>query len=86
MSDVTERKLFSAKQIWTVVVFVATATTTVTIGYFQLDAKASSAIDGTKVLSSDVQDLSEELQIIKCLIRQQNYHQFYKRIPEWECK
>lgn len=78
MSDPTERKLFSVKQLWTIGVFVASATATLTLGYFQLDAKASSAIESNKVLS-------DEVQIIKCLIRQQNYHQFYKRIPNWEC-
>ena len=78
MSDPTERKLFSVKQLWTIGVFIATASGTVTLGYFQLDAKAESAIEGNKALA-------EEVKVIKCLVRQQNYYQFYKRIPNWEC-
>lgn len=77
--DLTSRKLFSVRQLWAMGAFVATCAATLTTGYFQLDAKASGAIESNKTLS-------QEVQTIKCLIRQQNYYQFYKRIPEWECK
>lgn len=77
--DLTETKIFSIKQLWLIGVVVVGGTAALTMGYFQLDAKASAALDKAKTLS-------EEVKIVTCLVRQQNYHQFYKRIPEWECK
>ena len=77
--DLTETKLFSIKQLWTIAIAVIGGTAALTMGYFQLDAKASAAIEKANTLSQDVK-------ILSCLVRQQNYHQFYKRIPEWECK
>lgn len=77
--DLTETKLFSLKQLWAIGVVVVCGTAALTMGYFRLDAKASQAISRTDALS-------EEVKIMTCLVRQQNYHQFYKRIPDWECK
>ena len=78
MPDITETKLFSVKQLWTIGIVIVSATTTLAFGYFQLDAKANDAVAGNKQLSSRVE-------VIECLIRQQNYHQFYKQIPTWSC-
>lgn len=76
--NITEIKLFSAKQLWTIGIVIASAAFTVAIGYFQLDAKANDAVKGNRQLTSRVE-------VIECLIRQQNYHQFYKQIPNWSC-
>lgn len=77
--DLTNAKLFSIRQLWAIGIVVVSGTAALTMGYFRLDAKASAAIDKTNALA-------EEVKIMTCLVRQQNYHQFYKRIPEWECK
>lgn len=77
--DLTETKLFSLKQLWAIGVVVVGGTAALVMGYFQLDAKASAAL-------AKANTLSDEVKIVTCLVRQQNYHQFYKRIPEWECK
>lgn len=84
--DLTETKLFNLKQLWLIGVVVVGGTAALTMGYFQLDAKANGAIKANQTLSEDVVDLSGRLAVIECLIRQQNYHQFYKRVPGWECK
>lgn len=84
--DVAEvRFLIRMRHAWAILSTVVLLTAGAVSGWWSLRTDIVAANATASGVQAEVRGVQSEVREIRCLLRQQNEHQIYKRIPAYDC-